>query len=145
MVTHCEVDFRAGQSTETRGKAGCAAEDLLLVTRTLFGAAIAVCEASSFRFFLDFRGEDMLLPQTAVKAGQDATRKPITAAKNTSASPIIADSWGRNKGSISLPPTNYCWTPFKNSDNYGHLATVGNPLIQKLLPLFFKVAVESLG
>ena len=66
MVTHCDVDFRAGQSTATRGKAGRAAVDLLFVTRMLFEAAIAECEGSSFLFFLDFRGEDMILHQTAV-------------------------------------------------------------------------------
>ena len=66
MVTHCDVDFRAGQSTETRGKAGCAAVDLLFETRTLFEAAIAVCEESSFLFFLDFRGEDIILHRTVV-------------------------------------------------------------------------------
>ena len=60
MVTHCDVDFRAGQRTETRGKAGRAAVVLVPVTRTLLVGAFAVDELSSFLFFLGFRGEDIM-------------------------------------------------------------------------------------
>lgn len=65
MVTHCDVDFRAGQRTETRGKAGRAAVVLVLGTRTLFVGAFAVDEVSSFLFFLGFRGEDIVALKTS--------------------------------------------------------------------------------
>ena len=92
MVTHCDVDFLAGQSTETRGKAGCAAVDLLFVTRILFEATVGVCEGSSFLFFLDFRGEDMILQQTAVNRRvtlqMEAIRNPMSQSQKLSTRPL---------------------------------------------------------
>ena len=60
MVTHCDVDFRAGQRIETRGKPGRAGVVLLFVVRMLFVAVVGIDGVFSFLFFLGLRGEDMM-------------------------------------------------------------------------------------